>query len=66
VVDITASTFQVRQGWVERRKEHLIGRRLRDAEKEKKLCKWKEDRLAEKLDEFDGLSSDKPKFLCEK
>jgi hypothetical protein len=35
------------------------------AEKEKKLCKWKEDRLAEKLDEFMDIVR-QPKFLCEK
>ena len=35
------------------------------AEKEKKLCKWKEDRLTAKLDEFMDIVR-QPKFLCEK
>jgi hypothetical protein len=56
-------TFQVQQGWLERRKEHLIGRRQEMAKKEKKLCKWKEERLTEKLDEFMDIVR-QPKFLC--
>ena len=35
------------------------------AKKGKKLCKWKEDRLTEKLDEFMDIIR-KPKFLCKK
>jgi hypothetical protein len=33
--------------------------------KEKKLCKWKEYRLTEKLDEFMDIVR-QPKYLCEK
>ncbi len=32
---------------------------------EKKLCKWKEDDLTEKLDEFMDVIRE-PKFLCKK
>jgi len=35
------------------------------AEKERKLCKWKEDRLTENLAEFMEIVRE-PKFLCEK
>jgi len=35
------------------------------AKEDKKLCKWKEDRLAEKLDEFMEIVRE-PKYLCKK
>ena len=35
------------------------------AKKGKKVCKWKEDDLAEKLDEFMDIIR-QPKFLCKK
>jgi hypothetical protein len=60
---LPASTFQVRQGWLERREEFSTKRRQEMAKKEKKLCKWKEDRLTEKLDEFMDIVR-QPKFLC--
>jgi riboflavin synthase len=50
---------------VEGRKEQLIGRREDMAKEDKKLCKWKEDRLTEKLDELMDIVRE-PKFLCKK
>jgi hypothetical protein len=35
------------------------------AKRGKKVCKWKEDDLAEKLDEFMDIVR-QPKFLCKK
>lgn len=35
------------------------------AKKDKRLCKWKEDDLNEKIDEFMDIIR-KPKFLCNK
>jgi len=35
------------------------------AKKEKRLCKWKEDDINEKIDEFVDIIK-KPKFLCKK
>ncbi|MFC1869354.1 hypothetical protein ACFL0H_14645 [Thermodesulfobacteriota bacterium] len=35
------------------------------AKKEKRLCKWKEDDIIEKLDEFMDIIK-KPKFFCKK
>ena len=35
------------------------------AKKEKRLCKWKEDDISEKFDEFITIVSD-PKYVCKK
>ena len=35
------------------------------AKKKKRLCKWKEDDITEKFDEFVDIIK-KPKFLCKK
>jgi hypothetical protein len=48
-----------------RPEKYLLKRRQQMAKKEKKLCKWKEDHLAENLAEFMDIIR-KPKFLCKK